>query len=74
MPLTLSENITTNWSCKPQQNTKSEIKQKVLIGWSTEILGEFSNAVLQRLEYIFFFSPTTPLTELIELNVFCGAS
>lgn len=27
----------------------------MLIGWSTEILGKFFNAVLQQLEYLFFF-------------------
>lgn len=46
----------------------------MLIIWSTEVLGNFSNAVLQQLEYLFFFFfPTASLTELIELNVFCGA-
>lgn len=46
----------------------------MLICWSTEILGKFSNAVLQQLEYFIFFSPAASLTELIELNVFCSVS
>lgn len=75
MPPTLSENITSNWSCKPQRNTKLEIKQKrssvgAQKSWAIFLMLYYSNWNI----FFFFFPPTASLTELIELNVFCGAS
>lgn len=74
VPLTLSENITSNRSCKPQLNTKLEIKQKCSSfgaqkSWAIFLMLYYSNWNI----FFSFFFPTASLTELIELNVFCGA-
>lgn len=79
VPLTLSENITSDPSRKPQQNTKLEIKQKCSSAgaqksWAIFLMLYYSNWNVYIYIYIIFFPLTASLTELIELNVFCGAS
>lgn len=71
VPDFMSENITSNWSCKSQQNIKLEIKQKCSSVGAQEC---WANFLMQWYSNWNNFFLTASLTKLIELNVFCGAS